>query len=214
MTVQMLPDSAMDALRRSVRKSLPELEMIADERLREKVVDAWTLALSETEFEKIEDIRASGRPLGPPLKNGSQADHLRGVALVALAIADSLEKLVGPFGVNRDILIASALCHDIGKPFEFSPRNQTRWEADPAKSGWPSLRHPIYGAHICLTAGLPEAVAHAAAAHSAEGANVQRSLENTIVYFADHAFWQVLNRGHMLDGYYPSTDPRGPATSF
>ena len=47
----------------------------------------------------------------------------------------------------------------------------------------------MYGVYLALTVGLPEAVAHIAGAHSAEGGRIQRSLENTLVSAADHAFW-------------------------
>jgi hypothetical protein len=60
----------------------------------------------------------------------------------------------------------------------------------------------VYGAHIALTVGLPEVVAHTAGGHSAEGENVLRSLEATIVHYADRAFWRVLARAGMLDGNY------------
>lgn len=100
------------------------------------------------------------------MKGGrSQAAHLRGVALMALALAEALEKVVGPIGIDRDLLLAGALCHDLGKPFEYSPRNQQRWRARPHAAGWPSVRHPVYGAHVALAVGLPEAVVHAACAH-------------------------------------------------
>ncbi|MCL4369132.1 MAG: HD domain-containing protein [Actinobacteria bacterium] len=192
----------LDALRDGLRRSLPELGQIKDAGLREKVVEAWALALSQSEFTRIEEIRPSGNPDSPPLKHGTQADHLRGVARVALGIADGLEQAVGPIGVDRDLLLACALCHDLGKPFEFSPANQARWRANPAASGYPALRHPVYGAHIALTAGLPEAVAHAAGGHSGEGELVIRSLENTIVHYADRAFWRVLARAGLLEGNY------------
>jgi hypothetical protein len=57
--------------------------------------------------------------------------------------------------------------------------------------GRPSLRHPVYGAHICLLAGLPEEIAHIAVAHSPEGDNVKRSLECIVVHQADVAWWTV-----------------------
>ena len=99
-------------------------------------------------------------------------------------------------GIDRDLLIACALCHDVGKPFEFSPSNQARWKANPAASGFPAIRHPAYGVHLALTVGLPEAVAHAAGCHSGEGELVVRGLENTIVHNADRAFWSnLLGRG-------------------
>jgi putative nucleotidyltransferase with HDIG domain len=187
------------ALRQGVRESLPEIAEIRDTELREKVVEAWALALSQTEFQRIEEIRPSGNPKSPPMKRGTQADHLRGVTRMAVAIAEQLEQVVGPLGVDRDLLLACALCHDVGKPFEFSPRNQARWEGNVAAVGYPSIRHSVYGVHLALTVGLPEAVAHTAGAHSGEGELISRSLENTIVNQADHAYWRILERAGMLE---------------
>ncbi len=190
--------ATMAELRTGVRKSFPELNEIKNAELRDKVVEAWAFALSQTEYTSVDEIRASGGPTTPPMKKGTQTDHIRGVTRVALAMADELEKICGPLGIDRDLLAACALCHDVGKPFEFSPRNQKRWQDDPAASGYPAIRHPVYGVHVALTVGLPEAVAHTAGAHSAEGERIQKSLENTIVRFADHAFWQILERAGAL----------------
>jgi putative nucleotidyltransferase with HDIG domain len=189
----------LDALRQGVRESLPEIGEIRDAELRAKVVEAWALSLSQSEFRRIEDIRPSGNPKSPTMKRGTQADHIRGVTRMALGLADQLQQVVGPFGVDRDLLLACALCHDVGKPFEFSPRNQARWEANPGAVGYPSIRHSVYGVHVALTVGLPEAVAHTAGAHSGEGELITRSLENTIVHFADHAYWAILERAGLLD---------------
>ena len=191
--------TANDELRASVRRSFLELAEISDETLREQVVEAWAFALSETEFTAIEQMRASGNPDTPAMKQGTQADHLRGVARIALAMADSLDQVVGPLGIDRDLLCAAALCHDLGKPFEFSPANQARWRADPRKAGFPAVRHPAYGVHVALTVGLPEVIVHTAGAHSAEGENVERSLVNTIVHLADHAYWTILRRAGALE---------------
>jgi len=100
--------------------------------------------------------------------------------------------------IDRDLLWAAALCHDVGKPFEFSHRNQERWLGDPRVAGYPALRHTLYGVHIALTVGLPETIAHVAGTHSKEGQFVTRSLINTIVYHADHAFWDVLGSAGVL----------------
>ena len=128
-------------LKPGVRESLPEVDQISDPDLRERVVAAWAMALSETEFTSIEDP-PSGNPDSPALKRGTQADHLRGVARIALAMADSLESIVGSIGFDRDLLLASALCHDIGKPFEFSHENRKRWSANPKASGFPACAIP------------------------------------------------------------------------
>ena len=92
-----------------------------------------------------------------------------------------------------------ALCHDVGKPYEFDPRNQERWSAQPATSGFPAIRHTQFGTHVCLTVGLPEEVCHAAGCHSGEGELVQRSLHVTIVHHADYAFWETLESAGRLD---------------
>lgn len=188
--------------RESVRNSFrEELDLIQNSDLRDLVVEAWAYSLSQSEFGRIEDIRASGNPDTPALIDGSQADHIRGVARMAQGIADGLEHVHGDLGIDRDLLWACALCHDVGKPFEFSPRNQARWKADPGATGYPSIRHSVYGVHVALTVGLPEAVAHSAGAHSAEGELIQRSLENTLVHYADGAYWRTLQlAGRMETG--------------
>jgi putative nucleotidyltransferase with HDIG domain len=186
--------ATMEELREGVRESLPEVDEIKDETLRDQVVEAWALALSETEFTRIEQIKAPGYPNPPPSKMGPPVDHVRATAHIAQGMADGLEKIHGDMGIDRDLLWACALCHDVGKPYEFSPRNQERWKNDVAASGYPAIRHTIYGVHIALTVGLPEAVAHAAGAHSGEGELIQRSLENTLVHYADRVYWWALER--------------------
>lgn len=182
-----------------VMASLPVIADITDADLRERVTNAWAMALAETEYERIEDIRPSGDPHTPPLKNGTQADHIRGVAITARAIVRSLEEVSGDIGVDHDLLLACALCHDLGKPFEFSPANRARWKQDPAAGGNPSLRHTAYGAHLAINAGLPEAVWHTAYAHDHEGDLIERSLENTVVLWADRAWWRIHRAAGMLD---------------
>ena len=113
-------------------------------------------------------------------------------------MADELVAMFPDLKINRDILIAGAICHDVGKPWEFDPKNQGRWRSAPRAAGWPSIRHPGYGVHICLSVGLPEEVAHIAGGHSGEGELVVRSLENTVVNAADYAFWRVLEAGGLL----------------
>jgi putative nucleotidyltransferase with HDIG domain len=195
----MLDRSAItDELCARVRKELPEVEQIGDAGLAAKVVEAWALALASSSFGAIAEIEPSGNPGVNTLKRGTQADHIRGVTRMALAVAEQLQMQLPDLRVDRDILIAGALCHDIGKPWEFDPENRRRWEADPHAAGLPSIRHPAFGVHVCLTVGLPEEVAHCAAAHSGEGELLVRSLENTIVHHVDYAFWGICRAGGLL----------------
>ena len=187
----------IESLRMNVRRSLPELEQISDEKLREKVVELHAIALSETEFERLEDIpEPQDIPGAIPLRFGTQADHYRAVARMAVALADALEAVYGPLDIDRDILIASALSHDAGKAFEFSHRNQGRWKTNRALAGYPAVRHPVYGVHLGLTVGLPERVVHCIGGHSmnGEGALIESSLEGMIIRYCDNSFWRILER--------------------
>jgi putative nucleotidyltransferase with HDIG domain len=192
------PAAVTDALRARVRAELPEVEEIRDPALAAKVVEAWARALASSSFGAIAEIEPSGNPGVNTLRRGSQTDHIRGVTRMAMALADQLSGQLPDLRIDRDLVIACGLCHDVGKPWEFDPENRRRWEAAPRRAGLPSIRHPAFGVHVCLTVGLPEEVAHCAGAHSGEGELLERSLENTIVHHADYAFWGICRAGDLL----------------
>ena len=84
-----------------------------------------------------------------------------------MRIADEMSTLMPTLRVDRDLVVTGALCHDVGKPWEFIPENRRRWGVLPRAAGLPSVRHPAFGVHVCFTVGLPEEVAHCAAARPA-----------------------------------------------
>jgi hypothetical protein len=194
--------ASMEELRAGVRKCLPELEQIKGQELRDKVVEAWALALSESEFLTIDDIPAQAAPEHPLFKEeqGTQSGHFRGVARIAQGIADGLKAIHPNVKIDRDLLWACGLCHDLGKPYEMSPRNQARWRSDVAAYGYPAIRHPGYGIHVALMAKLPEVVVQTAGYHSMEGEWVKRSLLTTIVHYADYSYWHMVDRAGLLVG--------------
>lgn len=182
-------------IRESVKKSLPIVSQIKDEALREKVLDAWALSLSNNGWSCMEELPGSGVPGGPVI--GNQVHHILGVAKLALAMVDILEDVLNePLKLDKDLLLAAALCHDVGKPYEYNVEKRKEWEDDPTEKGLPCLRHTMYGVYIALTVGLPEQVAHACGCHSPEGRFVRRSLGTTVVHFADEAYWQILESAH------------------
>lgn len=192
-----------DAARKRITDEMPEILWIEDQALREAVTDAWAAAIASSSLSRIGDMKPSGNYDSRPLRTGTQADHMRSVTRMAVKTLEEFSALFPHFKADRDLLIAGCLCHDIGKVWEFDPENVRRWKADQRKVGMPSLRHPGYGIHICLTMGLPEAVAHMAAAHSGEGELLTRSLENTILHWADYTFWKVVEAG----GQFADSDP-------
>jgi putative nucleotidyltransferase with HDIG domain len=195
-----------DEKRARILEEMPEIGWIEDESLRRKVTDAWAAAVGSSSFSRIGDMKPSGNYDSRPLRRGTQADHIRSVTRLAVKIAEEMAGLFPEFSYDLDILIAGALCHDIGKVWEFDPENVKRWKENPRAAGMPSLRHPGYGIHICLTLGLPEQVAHMAAAHSGEGELLMRSLENTILHWADYTFWRVVEAGNQFADADPWLD--------
>jgi putative nucleotidyltransferase with HDIG domain len=194
-----LETNEMEELRQGVRESLPEIALIKDDALRAQVVELHAVALAETSFRRIEDIPASGVPESPLMKRGTQADHYRGVATMAVGMAKGLEDVLGEIGIDYDLLVAAALVHDVGKAYEFA--GWDRWKEQRSRTGSPALRHPVYGAHLALRVGLPEEVVHCVAAHPymGEGQFVKASLVTTIVQYADVAFWKALEAGGLLE---------------
>ncbi len=193
-----------DTLRAQVCEELPEIDQITDPGLRAKAIDAWALALSQSSFASIREIPPAGNPEVNEAKRGDQTDHLRGVTRLAIAIAREMQQAYPELAIDMDTIIAGGLLHDVGKAWEFDPERRARWKASQKQTGRPSIRHPAYGAHICLTVGLPEEIAHVAMAHSGEGELLVRSLECMIVHQADYTFWNTLIAGGQIK---PETVP-------
>jgi 23S rRNA maturation-related 3'-5' exoribonuclease YhaM len=180
-----------DETRESVVADFPEIAWIPDEELRTKAVEAWSYSLCCSDFMRITEIPPEGNPGAPVLRNGTQADHLRGVVRYTKAIGDEFQRAYPETAIDWNILMTGAVCHDVGKPFEFDPTNRDRWQAAPGDGGFPTFRHSVFGMHVCLTVGLPDEVAHIAVGHSFEGLHMGVSAECTIIRQADHGWWQV-----------------------
>lgn len=188
-----------DALRQTVIEDLPELAEIADADLRDRATEAWAISLATSGFSRLSALPGAAFPGMAVLKKGGQDVHIRGVTRLAREMAAQMKELEPAVDIDDDILLAGALLHDLGKPFEMDPDNVARWQAFPSREGMLPLRHTIYGAHLALAAGLPLAIAHICACHSAEGENVVRSLECAIIHLADEAWWKTTAFAGLLE---------------
>lgn len=193
-----MPGDVTEALRARIREELPEVAAIRDADLAARVVEAWALAIARSSYGSIREIPPSGNPGQMVMTRGDQTDHIRGVTRLAMRMAEEMAASNPDLVIEHDIVVAGGLCHDVGKPWEYDPENRRRWEAAPRGVGLPSIRHPAYGVHLCLTVGLPEAVAHIAGAHSGEGELLVRSLEGTIVHLADIGWWTMALAGGLI----------------
>ena len=180
----------MDKIKEGIVKSLPLINNIKNDDLRQKVIDAWAMSLSANEYTAIEELEGSGKPGWYIL--GNQAQHIMCVTRMALSMAEIIEQSYDKdMEIDRDMLLAAALVHDVGKPYEYHRTKLPQWKEEPEKCGYPALRHTLYGVYIALSVGLPEEIAHVCGCHSPEGELVQRSLLATIVHHADKASWRI-----------------------
>ena len=192
--------------RAKILEEMPEIAWIKDERCaRRSRMPGWRRSASSS-FSRIGDMKPSGNYdfASAPARHAGRSHALGHPPGGQDRRGDG--GLFPDFSYDRDLLIAGCLCHDIGKVWEFDPENVKRWKANPRATGMPSLRHPGYGIHICLTMGLPEEVAHMAAAHSGEGDLLVRSLENTILHWADYTFWRVVEASDQFADQDPWLD--------
>jgi putative nucleotidyltransferase with HDIG domain len=175
-----------------------KLQEIKNAEYRDKVVEAWAYSLACEGMSSITEVPGQGGPDSYIQLKGSHCDEARGVARLAMRIYDQMKEQYPELEADRDVVIAGALIHDVGKANELNPANQARWKQAPHIAGWPPARHSVHGWHICKTVGLPDEIAHIAIGHSLERAFLRRSLECVIVSYADEAWWEVLAIGGLL----------------
>jgi len=157
----------------NAERIFPEIAEIENADLREKVARAWELAAEEGGWSE-EDLANIPFTLLIPTDK-SLVEHTRRVTRMAMAIADVRGDL------NRDVLIAGALLHDVGKLLEYEKAESGVRKSEYGKR----IRHPVSGAMLAEKVGLPMEVSHIIASHSKEGEHVQRSPEAVVVHHCD-----------------------------
>jgi putative nucleotidyltransferase with HDIG domain len=170
---------------------IPEFNLIQDPDLRQKCLQAYALAMEEGGWTPDDLPQIPFTLLINPCP-ASYVDHVRAVTLTALRAAEVFAEVYGDrVPVNRDLLVAGGLLHDIGKLVEYERRDdgmtvQTR-------SG-KLLRHPFSGMELAARCGLPVEVQHIIAAHAEEGDKVNRTTEATLVNHADFMSFHSIQR--------------------
>ena len=153
---------------------LPELELIADVDLRERVAAVWQAIWAESEFDELGDV-----PIGPDIPN-SHLPHNRAVVEMSLAMADTLERFHG-LTVDRDVLVAAGLLQDVSKLVEMVPAADGVQQSDLGRN----FQHAFWAAHKSLEHGLPMAVCEIVMNHTPQSPRFPASLEGKILWYAD-----------------------------
>jgi hypothetical protein len=165
-----------------ILNTFPIIEEIQDSDLREKVVKAWARGLQEGSFKDMEDI-----PFSVIIPEVNLVDHINWVMEVALCIASLVEKKMR-VSVNRDLLIASVLLHDLGKAFEYRREGDTYIKSDIGEK----FIHGFWGTYVALEERVPKDLAHMIATHSKDSPMHPQFLEGIILHYADFAHADIL----------------------
>jgi putative nucleotidyltransferase with HDIG domain len=179
------------SVRQRLLELVPEFDLIEDAGLREKCLQTWEVAMEEGGWAPDDLTTLPFTLLIHPCP-ASFIQHTRGVTLTALRAAEVFAQIYGErVPVNRDLLIAGGLLHDVGKLVEYENRDDGVTVQTHAGK---LLRHPFSGMELAARCGLPAEVQHIIAAHAGEGDKVQRSTEATIVNHADYTSFHSIQR--------------------
>ncbi|WP_370683947.1 HD domain-containing protein [Halobacterium hubeiense] len=104
--------------------------------------------------------------------------------MIASRLADTLADC-RDLSLDRDLILAGALGHDISKPLELSPDGVTEFGQ--------LVPHPYAAVHILASAGLSAEVQHIALSHSPQTAVTPQNIEAHVVALADEAAIHALS---------------------
>jgi putative nucleotidyltransferase with HDIG domain len=174
----------------TLKKLIPELDLISDAGLKHKVLAVWKEALELGGWQP-DDLKTIPFTLLIPDCPIGFLDHVRAVTRTAVEAAGVMEEIYGDaIAINRDHLVAGALLHDIGKLLEYRRQGESTIKSRRGEL----LRHPFTGAALTFKHDLPDEVTHMVALHAKEGEGAIRSVEAIIITHADFLNYESLKR--------------------
>jgi hypothetical protein len=157
-----------------VDELLPELNLIQDAELRDKVRAIWQELWHESMFESLDDV-----PISPKVPN-RHLPHNRCVVAMALAMADALEQFHG-IRLDRDVLVAAGLLQDVSKLVEMQPGPDGAEHTEIGRS----FQHAFWASHKALEHGVPIEVCEIVLNHTPDAPRFPGSLEGKVLWYAD-----------------------------
>ncbi len=168
-------------MRDKLLQILPEIEWIGNTDLREKVIATWIDGLERGGWTP-EDVTRMPFTLAKKV-SASFAQHVRSVTRICAAVSDTFDEIYDgvDLKLDRDMLLAGALLHDVGKLVEMEEVDGAFRKSADGKL----VRHAFSGVALADAHGLPAAVQHIIGTHSKEGDPFKRIPESIICHFAD-----------------------------
>lgn len=172
----------------------PEINLINDRNLRERCIAVWREVLDANGW-SADTIRLC--PVAATsLRNDCPEcclDHCRRVTRLCDVLHDELSNLFHQTGsCDRDVLLAAAVLHDVGKFAEYRIENDSVHRYGRAKY----FKHPVIGAYYAEKHGLPWKVVHAIMTHSdglsPQGEKAAMTPESLLLKKADYICYDYL----------------------
>lgn len=164
----------------------PQLDMIEDEAIREKIVRAWSLGCERGGWKSVSDLMEMPFTLLTETHGISFIEHTIAVTegAIGLALAQRETYVTMPYKIDMARLVAGGLLHDVGKLLEIERNGEGGWRR--SRSGM-CARHPISGAILASEVGLPEEYINMIACHAKEGEGRPQVIETILIHQADFA---------------------------
>lgn len=168
--------------RKELERVFPAFLEIRDEVIRIRSEEAMLLAMETGGWDE-ESIGQCPVTLNWKDNDISWVEHVTDVTAMCMMEFDALEKYYKRHNVpfERDMVVAGALLHDIGKLTEFVYRDGKVVHGD----NFELMRHPLSGALVAAKAGCPEHLIHLIAVHSFEGDKSYQTAESEFVRSID-----------------------------
>ncbi|MBN1335395.1 MAG: HD domain-containing protein [Deltaproteobacteria bacterium] len=169
----------------------PWLQEITRDDWRQMVVDTWVLGCREGRWESVEDLARMPFTLLTPTHGITFLEHTLAVTAGAVGLYEGQKRHYArmPYPVDRDLLVAGGLLHDVGKLLETEPDGQGGFRQ--SRSGR-CARHPFSGAILAGKVGCPDDLINVIACHAREGEGKPQRLETVLVHQADFATFDPL----------------------
>ncbi len=167
------------------------LDLIQDKNLRNQVIDVWVEGCRQGGWQDIESLKAMPFSLLTDVRGVNFIEHTIAVTRGALGLLEAQTETYHsmPYPVDRDILIAGGLLHDIGKLLEIEPDGDGGFRKS---LNGKITRHPISGTVLAAQCGLDGIILNTIACHAKEGEGRPQCLETILIHQADYATFNPL----------------------
>ena len=167
------------------------LDLMEDEALREKVVEAWVTGCERGGWESVEQLSGMPFTLLTECHGINFIEHTVAVTLGARALARAQVDAYAnvPYPIDFDRVVAGGLLHDIGKLLEIEPDGAGGYRK--SRNGM-CARHPISGAILVAEAGFDDEIVNTVACHAKEGEGRPQVVETVFIHQADFATFNPL----------------------